>query len=641
MDKLKNQNDNNSQTAFSGAPKKLSRSERRGLLKLYKNDKVDEAYLFERGIQHTDFDYVYAMSSKSGLSFGESVYNALYINSLHRFYNSNKKVSDELRNTFEHPKGWYGDSFKTWKGNFWSGVFGFIQRVPIVRVSVESFVSALPKKLRKRYRRGTERMDNSFKLVEGMGRFFKRCAVAIVGLVIIVPIVIHLYGKVTEDVALEVFVNGASVGVTNSYDEITTIKKNVEAFISESIGESFWFNDEITYKLVKKKNHKVLDEKELQQTMISLAKYNYIVPGYTLFVDGTAVAKSDDRAVLDTARRELIEKFEENAKGKEKQQGIVSYANEIVITDTDIHIDSIQHETEIRKLLGLKPKTSYENLPKDPLYTLYYDTILKNVQMSKVEDATMVISGITSLEPSEAGDLLSGTQNTNEVKLGYLIIKNETVEEAVPYTIKYIESDKYIEGTQKIETLGKNGLRNATYAVSYKDGVEVGRKLVEEEILKPAEARIIYKGTRIPTEEELETIATGTFIIPYDNYLSSSYGIRNVKEFGTREFHNAWDIPGPYGSDILASDGGVVSQVAYSSGYGRHVIIDHENGYETVYAHLSKAVVNVGDRVGQGDVIGKMGSTGRVTGVHVHFEIRKDGVSVDPEEFIGYVEEKY
>lgn len=617
--------------------KKLTRKERKSLLKLYRKDTVDDAYLFSKGMLHTDFDYVYTMSKKSGLSFTDSVYNALYINSLHRFDRSKKNVADELQNTFAHPKGWYGDSIKTWKGNFWSGFFGFLQRVPIIRESFERFMAALPKRLRKNYRRSTERMDNSFRIVSAFGRLLKRSAAVLVCLVIIIPTGIYLSGKVGEEVALEVFVNGESVGVAATYDEITAVKKNVEDFISESIGESFWFNEEITYKLVKKKNQKLLDEKELQKTMISLAKKNYIVPGYTLTVDGVAVAKSNDRSVLDSARQELIERFEENAKGREKEEAVVSYANDIVIVDTDIHVDSIQKESEIRKLLGLQPKVTYENIPNDPLYTLYYDTILKNVEMSKVADATMVITGVTTQEPVSG----TGIHNPAEVTLGYLITKNEQVEEVVPYEIEYIESDNYLEGTQKVETLGKTGRRIATYAVSYKDGVEVSREFVEEEILKPAESRIVYKGTRIPTTEELKTIATGEFIMPYDNYLSSSYGIRTVSEFGTREFHNAWDIPGPYGSAILASDGGVVSEVARSSGYGIYVIIDHENGYETVYAHLSKALVKEGERVGQGDTIAKMGSTGRVTGVHVHFEIRKDGVSIDPEDFIGYVEEKY
>ncbi len=633
-------NDENSRFAHSPETVKksevLSRRQRKELLKLYKKDTVDDTVLFTKGIASTDFDYVYAMSRKSGLSSFESFYNAVYINSLYKLDNSKKKVTDELVNTFAHPKGWYGDSVKMLKSNFWSEFFAFLQLIPIISDKLIKFFSALPKKLRKKYKRSTEKMDNSLNLVAAFGKLLRKSATVLLAVILIAPVTFYLHFKVVEEVALEVFVNGESIGIARTYDEITTVKKNVESFVSESIGESFWFNDEITYKLVKKKSQKLLDVKELQKTMISLAKSKYIVPGYTLLVDGVEVAKSIDSSVLDAARNELIIKFEENARGKGSKEAVVSYANDIVITPSDIHIDSLQDESEIRQLLGLQPKTGYENLPKDPLYTLYYDTILKNVEISKVEDASMVISGVGT------DDIISGVHNPMEVTLGYVIIKNEEVKENIPYEIEYIESDNYLLGSEKVETFGKQGSRIATYAVSYKDGKEVDRKFVEEKIVKPAENRIVYKGTRIPSPEELATIATGKFIIPYDNYLSCSYRFRTIKELGNvRELHNAWDIPGPYGSEIAASDGGVVSKVAYSSGYGRHVIIDHENGYETLYAHLSKATVKEGERVGQGDTIGKMGATGRVTGVHVHFEIRKDGVSIDPATFIENVEEKY
>ena len=71
-------------------------------------------------------------------------------------------------------------------------------------------------------------------------------------------------------------------------------------------------------------------------------------------------------------------------------------------------------------------------------------------------------------------------------------------------------------------------------------------------------------------------------------------------------------------------------------GYGYYVIIDHENGYQTAYAHCNSIDVAVGDRVTKGEEIAKMGSTGRSTGVHLHFEVKKDGEFVNPLEYVGY-----
>ncbi len=299
-------------------------------------------------------------------------------------------------------------------------------------------------------------------------------------------------------------------------------------------------------------------------------------------------------------------------------------------------------EEEIRVILGLDLQVK-ETVQTVAVKELYYQGISKIKQgiNTKPETSKIVVDNDTVTIDADGQNITLTGGTSSEITLGYLITRMETAEEDVPYEIIEIETENFLAGSRKVDTFGKNGRRIATYSVTYDKDGEVGRELVSEEILKESQPKIIYIGTRVPTEEELKTTATGTFIMPYNNYLSSSYGIRNVKEFGTREFHNAWDIPGPYGSNILASDGGVVSYVGYSSGYGNHVIIDHENGYETVYAHLSRATVKKGTRVGQGDVIGRMGASGRVTGVHVHFEIRKDGTAIDPELFLGKVEERY
>lgn len=100
-------------------------------------------------------------------------------------------------------------------------------------------------------------------------------------------------------------------------------------------------------------------------------------------------------------------------------------------------------------------------------------------------------------------------------------------------------------------------------------------------------------------------------------------------------YHMALDIANPGLPGIAASDEGAVSVVEYLRyGYGQHIIVDHGNGLSTLYAHLSEIYVKPGDRVARGQIIGKMGSTGRSSGSHLHFELRKNGVSVDPRPFL-------
>lgn len=100
-------------------------------------------------------------------------------------------------------------------------------------------------------------------------------------------------------------------------------------------------------------------------------------------------------------------------------------------------------------------------------------------------------------------------------------------------------------------------------------------------------------------------------------------------------YHNALDIANPAAPGVAAADGGVVLLVEYLRyGYGHYLIVSHGEGLSTLYAHLSDIYVRSGDQVARGQIIGKMGSTGRSTGTHLHFEVRKNGVVVDPRPFL-------
>ena len=123
--------------------------------------------------------------------------------------------------------------------------------------------------------------------------------------------------------------------------------------------------------------------------------------------------------------------------------------------------------------------------------------------------------------------------------------------------------------------------------------------------------------------------------------ISSSYGFRENAELHPGEdgihFHAGLDIPGNMGDEIIATAEGVISGVYWNNPVlGNYVVIDHKYGFQTIYGHLS--AINVGgrgQRVKRGDIIGRMGNTGYSFGVHVHYEIRKDGISLDPLSFLN------
>lgn len=120
--------------------------------------------------------------------------------------------------------------------------------------------------------------------------------------------------------------------------------------------------------------------------------------------------------------------------------------------------------------------------------------------------------------------------------------------------------------------------------------------------------------------------ALGSFVWPAAGRITQGYFF----------YHRAIDIANKAGGPTLAADSGTVVTAGWpdSSGYGNRILIDHGNGYQTLYAHLNLIQVAVGQRVNRGDVIGQMGSTGRSTGTHLHFEIRKGGVLMSPLSFL-------
>ena len=117
-------------------------------------------------------------------------------------------------------------------------------------------------------------------------------------------------------------------------------------------------------------------------------------------------------------------------------------------------------------------------------------------------------------------------------------------------------------------------------------------------------------------------------------WISSSYGSRTNPLTGKRQFHQGVDIPGHSGSDVVAVADGVVSQSKYAGNYGWTVQLNHGDGVQTQYSHNKENLVAVGDTVHKGEVIAILGSTGRSTGPHVHFEVKQSGKTVNPYPYI-------
>jgi murein DD-endopeptidase MepM/ murein hydrolase activator NlpD len=130
----------------------------------------------------------------------------------------------------------------------------------------------------------------------------------------------------------------------------------------------------------------------------------------------------------------------------------------------------------------------------------------------------------------------------------------------------------------------------------------------------------------------LESVPNGW---PVRGTLSSVFGVRNSPFTETPVFHQGLDIVARVGTPVMASAPGVVVKSGYEALYGNTVVIDHGAGYRSVYAHLSSCSVEEGACVNRGEELGKVGSTGRSTGPHLHYEVRVNGLPVNPARFLN------
>ena len=201
------------------------------------------------------------------------------------------------------------------------------------------------------------------------------------------------------------------------------------------------------------------------------------------------------------------------------------------------------------------------------------------------------------------------------------MVEHVTETEILPFRYEILwEADKLM-GNPEFLREGQDGIVERTFAITFIDGVEISREVVEETVVQEAISGILTEGalTRFPTD------SFGEYLWPVDGGRASSH-------FGPRwgRMHTGLDIAAPVGTTLFAADGGRVVFDGTQGGYGKLIIIQHDNGDLTYYAHNSVHLVSEGDRVYRGQPIARIGMTGRTTGPHVHFEIRRNGVPINP-----------
>ena len=321
--------------------------------------------------------------------------------------------------------------------------------------------------------------------------------------------------------------------------------------------------------------------------------------------------------------------------GEDKYKAYIT-DKQIKIESTGENIQNVYVDEDITFKESLIPVTEkiYTDSSDLAQFLLYGDNSKESTYVVKAGDTIENVAFNNKISPEEvllSNSDLSGKNNLlypgQKLKISETNPQLSIVEES--YVVKDIESqfkteEKYdnnlIIGDEKVEREGVNGLDRVSQKVKKVNGTIVYVDLQNKSVLKDPVNKVIVKGNKyIPDVGSLTNWGW-----PTDSgwTLSSNYGYRSM--WGSRELHTGLDVAGTgYGSRIYATNNGRVMIAEYHYSYGNYVVINHNNGYMSVYGHMSKIAAKVGQVVARGDVIGYVGCTGSCTGPHVHYEIWK------------------
>ncbi|MGA1861674.1 peptidoglycan DD-metalloendopeptidase family protein [Deferribacter thermophilus] len=282
------------------------------------------------------------------------------------------------------------------------------------------------------------------------------------------------------------------------------------------------------------------------------------------------------------------------------------------------------------KSLSFKKKTFKITLIS--LLTIFIITIVSIVLLSKLYSERRLMLSYKSENELLKVRLNEYAKRVNEIesKLVYLDDLEKEVRELAKYADE--KNKKLAIGGKEIDILRDYSATAERKEVEFFNELNNTLLSLTTEIEKKQNS--LSELINFLEEQRLMTLSTPS-IWPVRGWISSKFGYRISPFTGRRVFHEGVDIAARYGAPVKATAKGIVIYAGYKPGYGKLVTIDHGFGYVTRYAHNSKILVKVGQRVNKGDIIAKVGSSGHSTGPHVHYEVLVNGVPVNPLEFIN------
>ena len=418
-------------------------------------------------------------------------------------------------------------------------------------------------------------------------------------------------------------VNDQELGLVSGEDEVNAILNSVETRAASLLGGDFDYDVNVTLSPVYAAPDALSDAAELENTLFedmqaqaASAYAEAHMTAWALSVDGVEMGFAADKGEFYRMLDEIAQPY--------IPADAISYE---FVEDVQIYPVELPSDTEFDDIELIREELSALRV-EEAVYVVKKGDTFNAIAYS----LGMWPNELSALNPDVIVNKLWVDQKLVIQKavprLSVVAITDETYEDAIPSPVEYIETASLYVGNTKVKEQGEDGLALVNAHVTYLNGEEQDREILQSTTLKEPTTTYTYTGTTPrPT-----TASNGYFIWPVRGTITSKFGYRYI--FGSTSYHGGIDIACSYGTTIKAADGGKVTFAGYQGTYGYLVVITHDDGKQTYYGHNSSLLVKAGQRVYQGQAIAKAGSTGRATGPHCHFEVRVNGTRVNPRNYL-------
>jgi len=358
------------------------------------------------------------------------------------------------------------------------------------------------------------------------------------------------------------------------------------------------------------------------------------VKAYAVYIDDAYIGAVTDVTIIENALNELKAPYQGT-------EGLVSLSFDKNITyDKEIEMQAnmlTDSQAVVDKILSTEGVARYyEVVPGD-----CPSIIADKLGLTTAEVCSLPVTFNGEIVEDISSDCRVGMQiqYQAERKFIHVLVEKDVVQsEMTAFETEVIEDDTMFKGTQEVVSSGEYGELQRVVRVVVNDNEIVSQELISETVVKQPVKEVIHVGTRdtiTAVNTNINAGGSGDYFWPVgDNggYISAY--------FGDGRGHKGIDIAAPYGTSIYAAHSGTISKTntsGWGGGYGNHVMIAGDDGYDTMYAHMSYVAdgISVGTYVVEGQLIGYVGSTGDSTGNHCHFEVRYNGSYLNPINFVG------